>query len=393
MYALCLSVNTHSHYVRKSIHVLVNTSTGFGRQVIRGVARYARSFTDWELNMPPLGFGVPDLTTQLQEADGVVARIVERGMARRLERLPCPVINVSDAIPGLPFPLVTHDPRATAALAVSHGLDRGFRRFAYCGFDEHGYSRARGDALAQICHEQGLPCARYQDIRARRRSLSGERRRLSRWVRSLDESVLVVCCNDIRAQQVVDACRADGLAIPDWVAVIGIDDDEVVCTACPVEVSSIDVGAEGIGFRAAERLAAILSGTADSGDDERIPPGGVVPRASTDILVVDDPTVRAALRVIRVATPPSTVQEVLDQVPVSRRALEQAFRVCLGRSPLQEINAVRLSRARELLGSTDLPVYAVATRAGYPNANHFATAFRTSEGLSPSTWRRRHGRS
>ena len=198
---------------------------------------------------------------------------------------------------------------------------------------------------------------------------------------------------DIRARHVLDACRRAGLAVPDEVAVVGVDNDTFLGDLTDPPLSSVAPDTRRTGYEAAALLDRLMSGRErQRGQAIFVEPLGVVTRRSTDVLALGDADVSAAVRFIREhACDGIAVKDVLEQVPLSRRVLEGRFRKLLGRTPHDEIARIRLERVRQLLRETRLPLSDIAARSGFRTAEYLATAFRREFGTSPDAYRKSAG--
>ncbi|VTU02592.1 xylose operon regulatory protein : Transcriptional regulator OS=Singulisphaera acidiphila (strain ATCC BAA-1392 / DSM 18658 / VKM B-2454 / MOB10) GN=Sinac_1271 PE=4 SV=1: Peripla_BP_3: HTH_18 [Gemmataceae bacterium] len=212
---------------------------------------------------------------------------------------------------------------------------------------------------------------------------------LADWLRQLPRPVGVFACNDIRAQQVLNTCRAQGVAVPDDVSVIGVDNDEILCNLSYPSLSSVQPDARGIGSLAAALLEKMMHGEAVSAAKVFVPPRGVVARGSTDGLAIPDRHVVAAVRFIRDhACRGVDVPDVLAQVPLSRSTLERRFQRHLGRSPKEEILRVRIGRVKQLLAAIDYTLAAIARRTGFNSVEHLSALFAQRVGQPPGQFRR-----
>jgi LacI family transcriptional regulator len=179
-----------------------------------------------------------------------------------------------------------------------------------------------------------------------------------------------------------------GVAVPDELAVLGVDDDELLCDLADPPLSSVATGISAIGYMAAEILARMMAG-------ERVPPGarrarptGVVVRQSTDMLAIDDRHVSDALRYIRAnAGRAIGVDDVLQAVPLSRRVLESRFKRLVGHTPHEEIVRVRLRRVAKMLIETELPLKSIASQTGFVHVQYMIYAFRKRNGMTPGQYR------
>jgi LacI family transcriptional regulator len=214
--------------------------------------------------------------------------------------------------------------------------------------------------------------------------------RLQKWLAALPKPVGIFVPSDTWAYQISEVCRELGLSVPDEVALIAVQFDELVCELARPPLTSIALPAERIGVAAAGLLDRVLNPPRARPSNVLLPPLGVVMRQSTDIVAADDPDVAAAVRFIRErGSAHIQVNDVVQAVPVTRRALERRFRASLNRGIAEEIRRVRIERASYLLASTSSSIAEVARRAGVADAEHFSQAFRRHTGLTPSAFRRR----
>jgi LacI family transcriptional regulator len=198
----------------------------------------------------------------------------------------------------------------------------------------------------------------------------------------------VFACYDICGQQVLDACRSVGLAVPDEVAVLGVDNDELLCELSSPGLSSVIPDTHRTGYEAAALLARMMQGERLEAFELRITPLGVQRRLSTDVLAIDDPLVVRAVRYIRDhACAPINVQDVLRVVPLSRKGLEARFRNLLNRTVHDEILRVKLDRVKQLLADTDLKVSDIASRTGFEHTEYLSVAFKRETGSTPGRYR------
>jgi LacI family transcriptional regulator len=198
--------------------------------------------------------------------------------------------------------------------------------------------------------------------------------------------------NDDRGLEVLEACRRAGTLVPDELAVIGVDNDEFLCSLSDPPMTSISPNAQRIGYEAAALLDRLMAGARPPTEPLLLPPGGVVVRASTDVLATDDRELAAAIRYIREhACEGLRLKDFFKTSPISRRELERRMYKLLGRSPKEEMTHVQLDRAAQLLTETDLPVKAIAEKCGFNQAKYFSQVFHAKVGLPPGAYRRSTG--
>lgn len=373
------------------VALLVETSREYGRGLLRGIIRYQRKHGPWSITFQPHGLGEPPppwLGTW--KGDGVIARINDTATAEAVMRLGVPVIDLRASLPGLNLPIVGIDNRQVVRLAVEHFMERGFRHFAFCGtpYGHHVYQDERSDRFRAELQARGFDCEVYQHSKKR---LNAERelRHLTHWLAKLPRPCALMTCHDDRGQQVLDACLRAGFAVPDEIAVLGVDNDEFLCHLTTPPMSSIDVDSVQIGHEAAALLDQLMRGQKPSQAPRFFPPRRIVERQSTSIIAVEDHHVASTARRIRDgACSAISVDAVLRDVPLSRSAAYRRFRQQLGRSPKQEQMRLRIARARELLEDTDLSVAEIGRRIGYDEAKYFIHVFKQQTGTTPLKYRR-----
>ena len=376
---------------RRSVALLIETSNAYARGLLAGVAAWQREHEAWSVFLPEQERGAaPPAWLARFDGDGVIARVETAATARAVAATGLPVVDVSAARLLPAAPCVETDNAAIARAAFDHLADRGFTNLAFCGEARFRWSAERRDRFASLAADAGFPCAVY-DAPSRRSAgatWARERARLADWVDALPKPVGMMACYDIRAQQVLDVCRSLGVAVPEGAAVVGVDDDALLCELAAPPLSSVASDTRRIGYGAASLLNRLMGGGEVGSDTLHVPPLGVTTRQSTDVLAIDDPEVAAAVRFIRErATAGIDVNDVLRAVPLSRRVLEQRFRAILGRTPHREIVRVRLRRAERLLRETDLSIAEVAARSGYRTAEYLSASFKKHAGVSPRDFR------
>jgi LacI family transcriptional regulator len=287
---------------------------------------------------------------------------------------------------------VETEDREIAQMAARHLMDRGFRTLAFCGEPVFNWSSWRQNHFAEYARQEGCECHVYRGKASIEKGYSWtrERARLGAWVRTLPKPVGVMACYDIKGQQLLDVCRDIGIAVPEQVAVIGVDNDVRLCRLCTPTLSSVVPDTRRAGYEAAQLLDRMMAGEKVSAEGILIPPAGVAKRRSSDTSAIQDPDIVTAMRYIREhACDGITVADVLRVVPLSRRMLEYRFQKLVGRSPHAEILRARIERTSRLLRETKLPLEQIASRTGFARANYLCVAFKKHVGLSPDAYRKK----
>ena len=376
---------------RPHVLLMVETSMAFGRRVLDGISRYLVENRPWSVRLDLRELLItPPAWLATWDGDGIITRSTTPEMIELIRRLGIPTVNLTDifADQGLPAVLNNHD--QIGRVAARHLIDKGLTRFAFAGFSDHHWSRLRLDGFRDEITSMQSGVAEFQSDWAEARQLGWEKQRaeIVDWLRSLPKPIGVFACNDFRAQHILDACRDANISIPEEVAVLGVDNDHVLCDFCDPPLSSVIPAAERIGFEAAAMLDQLMRGEPLDRDQVLVDALGVAERPSTDVLAIDDPEVVEALQLIRSqACDGLSVADILKAVPIARSSLERRFRKFIGRSPQAEIRRVQIDRASQLLRETDLNLAQISTLAGFKHAEYFSVVFKRECGVTPGRYR------
>ncbi|HEY3393371.1 MAG TPA: DNA-binding transcriptional regulator [Lacipirellulaceae bacterium] len=372
----------------RRVAVLLSTDRQYHRGVLQGVARYARLHGPWELESEPTHAAGQMPMSRLRHLNGVMLMLTSRRQIELLRRWNLPAVNMSSRFPEEDFAHVSNDGASIARLAIEHFIERGFGHFAFCDLtDASCYRRKRWE---QELASRGLTGHVFKVAAAQRDDwvLGRDRRRLEAWLRKLPKPIGILAHNDLRGRHVVDACRRLGIAMPDEVAVLGVDNELPHCEMCNPPLSSIVTDSERIGFEAAALLQQLMDGKRPDPMRILIPALGIVVRQSSDVTATADVHVAKAVRYIREhAFEGIDVGDVLREVMISRTALDKRFLKALGHSPHEEIRRVRLKRARELLAESHLTIEAIAERCGFRHGEYLGAVFLQEFGQTPGDFR------
>jgi len=396
---------------------------GYDRGILQGIVRYARAHGPWIFYLageePGLPLpeteavsGAPISTIHVGEgrrrmhlpdlrrwgATGIIGRLQSREIVNKALAPGVPVIamdlSVEQLAAGGPTSKVSEirpDSQQAGCMAAEHLLERGLKNFGFCGYAGRAWSDRRRDGFCGRLEKAGFGCAVFQPPKRKTPLLwQRERKPVTDWLRSLPKPVGIMACNDVRGRQVLEACTVGGMPVPDDVAVVGVDDDQLVCELSNPPLSSIVLNAEQGGYRAAELLDALMFRRRRKAQLIKVEPLWVVARQSTDVVAVEDQEVAAALRFIREnAREPISVDVVVGQLALSRRALEIRFERNLGRSIRTEIQRVRLGWVKQLLVETNMQLARVAEAAGFNSLSYLSKVFRRETGETLAQYRRR----
>lgn len=311
------------------------------------------------------------------------------------------------AILDLQFPTVIADSDTAYPGAISIDVDdwevghkaasflhtSGFRQFAFLG-NRSNYSIQRGEGFLGALKQLGFEVPCYMDYEKKGSSYMehyrGQAPLLKKWLQSLRRPVAIFAAHDPLGRLLCEVCHECGLSIPEDVAIVGANNDELLCNLSYPPLSSVVIPWLKIGRMAAELLDGMITTGANMGKTFRIAPSDVVARESSDFTALDDPLLRRALVLLRKSyQDPVTVQDLCRSLHVNRRTLEIRFRTTLGRTPRQELERLRIAKARSLLTQTDFTMDWIAQQCGFSDAERLSVVFRKATGEPPSHYRRR----
>jgi LacI family transcriptional regulator len=378
---------------RLRVALLIETSNRYGRDLLHGVHDWVSAGANWSIRLTEQARRAPlPAWMRTWQGDGIIARVDSAEIATALRKTGLPVVDVSAERAKSVFPRVSIDNRAVSQLAAEHLLAKNLRHFAYCGDAQYLWSRQRGEAFVRGLRGHGFRTAEFPAARTVGAGWEKETQAMAAWLAALPKPVGVFACFDGRAQQILEACHVAGLAVPEQVAVLGVDDDELVCELCDPPLSSVLPNARRAGYEAAAVLTKLMAGsTRGAADLKEIEPVRVVARRSTDAVAVADRHVAEAMRYIREhAHDGIGVKDVLRAVPVSRTLLERKFGRLIGESPHRLIKRQKIDRVRQLLAETDVPIARIADMTGFESPSYLSVVFRRETGESPREFRDKH---
>ncbi|QGQ99773.1 DNA-binding transcriptional regulator [Paenibacillus psychroresistens] len=376
---------------RKQVALLIETSNEYARGLLSGINAYLREHSSWSVYLGEYSRNNIDLSWLSHwYGDGIIARIENEETANYIKSSGLPAIDLSASrrIPSLPC-VETND-LSIAIMAAEHFIERGFKSFGFYGDSRYQWSTLRGAYYQNYLISKGYICHSFetQTDSLQEQSWYLSKEKLIDWLKELPKPIGIMACYDIRGQQLLEACRLADLAVPDEVAVIGVDNDALLCELSNPPLSSIQTNALKTGYRAAELLDRMMAGETLDDPIQLIEPIRIQVRLSSDVLAVEDKIVSDAVRFIRNhAHEDIQVQNLLDHFSISRRILESRFQNALGRTPHDEILAVKLKLVKRLLVETKLNLAAIAERTGFKHTEYMSVAFKRSTGIRPGEYR------
>lgn len=371
-----------------------------GRDKLRGIFNYIRLYGPWHLHLIQSRAGEQEIRSlaDWNEYDGIIADQMAFELADILKQTRKPIVLMAHPPPALqarpPFAklsCVFEDSARIGCAGAEYFLTRGYKHFAYVGEPhDRSWSAARGTAFQRRVADAGYTCAVYPSPTDAKDWRTG-RKPLLRWLKALPKPVALLAAMDARAHQVIDACAEADLRVPHDAAVLGIDNDELLCSGSIPSLSSIQRDTQTCGFLAAQLLDRRMRKSDRKKQVFTYGVDRIVTRDSTRADIAPaDPVALKAREFIRVnAGERIGVPDVVRHLNVSRRLIEIRFRAAFGRSLLEEIRDARLARVGHLLAETALTLSEICERCNYQTDMHLRRLFKTRFGCTMRDYRRR----
>jgi LacI family transcriptional regulator len=377
------------------VGLVLQTGQAHMRGVSRGVYRFLRVNPHWRIE----GDGHYPLLQWDQlgawRGDGLIGIVNNHAQLEMMLAAGVPVVNAGSRVIHPQIPTIACDSEAIGRQAAEHLLGCGLKHFLFLSELMWENEQIRYRAFASTVAEAGYRCelmpvpvheSTCPDASAR---YHPDLDQIASGLGAAEKPVGVCAPNSVMARFVVEVAKSRGYLVPDQIAVIGVNDDPLICESTNPHISAVIQPSEQIGFEAARRLDLLMHGNRPEELNALLPPLGIAARRSTDMLAVDDQDIRAALRFLREhAHEPIDVKDVAGKVAVSRRTLETKFRKLVGRTPALELRRVRLELAKRLLVETNDPVTSIVFASGFNSRQVFSSLFRRETGMTPSEYRR-----
>ena len=383
------------------VAILANTSLKGVREYINGIANWMHAHRPWRIILQEGREKEQDPGILHEQIDGVIAAGDRIAVIRKLVRRKIPTLLI-DPLPSdtrrlgilKDCPRVKTNSRAIGRLAAEYYLERRYRNFAYVAETaDLSWSHERRDGFRDALAARGFACAIYGGItKSEREQWTRERPRMVAWLKAQPKPLAVFAAMDGRARLVLDACTEAGLRVPDEVAVLGVDNDDMLCETAFPRLSSIRAGSYRYGEIAAETMDALLSGRRTKIEQDQLDAFSVVTRESTGHDAMKKPILAKALKYIYATAPTKNISaaDVITELKLSRRFVEISFRKHIGRSIMDEIRRVKFEYVKELLENTNLSLNDIAEKCDFPTVSQLSSRFRQLFGMTMSEWRKTH---
>ncbi len=383
---------------KRRVALLIEWSRAYGRGLLSGIASYVRTHGNWKIfyaerrlcDQTPSWF-------KSWQGDGIIAHIENPTLLEQIQKRKIPTVNLYECEDTSQMANVYTSEADVGRMAAEHLLERRLEHFAYCGLPGLTPAAPRGKYFVERLALAGYEVHQYENphysqtpyiSRVEEYELLCEDA-LTEWIDSLPKPVGIMAINDVRAHQVLMSCSENGNTVPNEVAVIGVDNDELICELCQPSLSSIELDSRQVGFEAATLLDRMIDGQSPPEQTTRIGPKRVVPRQSTDVVAVADAETAAAIHFIREhACEGISVNNLLEVTHLSRSTLQRRLLKTIGRSAKAEITRVQLDRVQQLLTETDYPLAQIAPIAGFEYVEGMCNLFKRTLGMTPGQYRK-----
>ena len=384
----------------RRILVSISTSSYTQRRMLESILHYAqeRHGASWRLQLDLGGFVCQRLRNlSAWNCDGIIAYVDNPDERRKFLASGLPTVlidpfqDVRDGAYAAPQTVViVNDHENEGRTAAAHFIERHFRSFAYVGTTEDApWSRRRKVGFVSRLADDGFDCLCYPRPSRREQSdFALEMPRLAEWLKRLPPQTALFAAHDIRGRQVLTAADAAGLDVPNRIAVLGLDNDELLCETAYPSLSSVATDDLALGTFCAKTLEDLFRGR-NGGCVRQVSRATVITRASTDLNAVTDPFVNRALSWARAhLAEGASVDAIARGIGYSKRLLQTRARQALGTSLGHEVREIMLSCAAELLVRTNRPVAEIAESCGFSCVSHLSLRFRQKYGKTPLVYRR-----
>ncbi|MBO7707376.1 MAG: DNA-binding transcriptional regulator [Thermoguttaceae bacterium] len=386
------SKTAKSKFHKKQVLFLIETSTSYGRDLLTGASRYAHERNEWDFIVVPHGITEMPETLTNWHGDGVIARTSDRRTHDVIKRrIKCPVVELYSVVKTE----VYCDERAIVRMALDHFEEHCFENVAFFSIGQTRWIVERERHFKEEAIARGFSPYLFIEKTARKDPtwypIWNEKYdpALRAWLEKLPKPIAIFTANDHQAVHLINGCNNLGYRIPEEIAVLGINNDTLLCDILSPTLSSIDQNAYEVGYEGARLLDMKMNGVDCAGYEKALLPVRVVARESTDAFALKNPDVNRALHFIRkFATTGIRVTDVLHEVNLTSRTLERYFKETLGHTPEREILMTKLRHASWLLVTSNLSNQRIAELSGFANDRYFCYLFKKEKGMTPQQYRR-----
>ncbi|MBA2113785.1 AraC family transcriptional regulator [Bremerella alba] len=378
----------------RRVALIIETSRTYGRDLLRGIKRFTQEHEPWSLFVEARDLdSKPPTWLRSWHGDGILTRSGSKAIATAVRRTGIPSIEMRSRRWNTKMFHLGIDNGLVASMVAEHFLERGFQHFGVFALDVEPFFIERRKNFVSYLKQRGFDCSVFRQPGRfeKAEEWESQQRQLMDWICDLPRPTAIMACTDQLGCWLLDACFRLSIRVPEDVAVVGVENDELLATMSTPPLSSVRFPGEQLGYEGARMLERMMQGEDLSNQSKLMAPLGIETRQSSDIVAIEDPWLSRAIQIIRErATDGLNVSNVLSEVPLSRSSLERGFRQYLGRSPNEEIVRVRVEHVCRLLRETDISLDGIAQRTGFTRAQYMLQVFRKHKGTTPGAYRRQH---
>ncbi|MEI8235298.1 MAG: substrate-binding domain-containing protein [Verrucomicrobiota bacterium] len=359
---------------RRRLHILV-ALWWWDERLLSGIVEFAHSH-DWVLDAR-IRFTHRRPTRRTY--DGAIIFAGRHPSISLLRDTSIPIVNLAQHHNFKSAPKVYCDDREIGRVAGAHLFERGCKQIGFVSFSDSNSSakKARRAGLRAWCLAHHIPFSDFE-FETLRTALP-----------HIQKPLGLLVGNDELAVETITACQDYGFSVPDEIAILGVDDNDLFCRNASVPLSSVNLNLNRWGQEASTLLHGLIQGRRSLAGPVVIPPLGVSPRASTDIVNTANHYVAEALRYLRQHfLSPVTIASLIRHVRISRQSMQNLFLRHVGHSMSEELMRLRIEHAKQLMLHSNLKLDAVAAASGFTNRQHFHRTFQSKLGCPPGEWRK-----
>ena len=369
----------------------------FAYRFLRGILNYSQSTEQWVVcKMPPAykqQLGLEGVVVWAKEwrADVVIAQFDPDDDVTLFRKNGIVALAQDYITKFADIPNITGDYRRTGEMAAEYFLAKGFTNFGYFGYNGVCWSDERYIAFRdRVLNSTGPENFYLYDRQNIDNMWYYDQSVLTDWLQTLPKPIAIMACDDNQGNILLQACELCGLNVPYDVAVIGVDNDEILCNMSNPPMSTINVDIERGGADAAAMVDRMVKDHSYRGDDIVLKPLSVIERLSSSVFATNDREILMALRFIH-ANIDSRIQvtDVLKNVPLSRRLLEQRFKQMTGFTIYNYISFQRINRFAQLLISSNDSISDIAARMDEFDTKSISRRFKEIKGCTPTEYRKK----
>lgn len=378
------------------IILLLDFAEEYSKCLLKGISKYSAEHGHWSFCRMPLYYretlGSKGILNWAEDwkAHGIIGQLYNE-MENDLYQSPIPVIAQDFKERFRFIPNITGQYRETGKLGAEYFLNKGYTQFAFYGFNNIVWSRERAEGFESAVNQAGFHVHYFEHKKARSTDIwYYKSNSLSKWLKSLPKPIALMACDDNQGVHITEACKQNNIRVPQEVAVLGVDNDVMLCELSDPPLSSIELDIERAGYDTARAMDLMITGRAKFYRDILVPPLKVVTRNSTDIYASQDDYVATVLDFIHKNIDQNLlVDHIIKEVPMSRRSLEKRFVEVTGLPIYKYIFKLRIEKLAQRLVSSEMSVFEIALEMGLSDSKNIARQFRQVMGCTPLEYRRR----